>query len=134
MERAQKHRWNVVALDLGIDLATPNGEFMASVLAAMARWERRIIGERTREGLAAAKAKGRLPGRRSALPPNVQARLLAERDAGLSTRRIAARLNAENVPTATGRPVWTGSAVHAATRSAALERQAGQDLARQVRP
>jgi DNA invertase Pin-like site-specific DNA recombinase len=123
MERAQRQRWNVVALDLGIDLATPNGEFMASVLAAMARWERRIIGERTREGLAAAKAKGRLPGRRSTLPRDVQARLLTDRVAGLSLRAIADWLNAEQVRTATGRR-WTASTVHAAHRSAALERAA----------
>ena len=33
-ECARDQRWNIVALDLGIDLSTPSGEFMASVLAA----------------------------------------------------------------------------------------------------
>ncbi len=123
MERAQRQKWNVVALDLGIDLSTPNGEFMASVLAAMARWERRIIGQRTKEGMAAARAKGVLPGRRSALPPKVQARLLAMRDQGLTLTVIANRLNADDVPTATG-GTWTTSAVYSSTRSAALEEAA----------
>jgi len=123
MERAQRQKWNVVALDLGIDLSTPNGEFMASVLAAMARWERRIIGQRTKEGMAAARAKGVLPGRRSALPPEVQARLLAMRDQALTLTVIANRLNADGVSTATGTR-WTTSAVYSSTRSAALEMEA----------
>jgi DNA invertase Pin-like site-specific DNA recombinase len=123
MERAQRQRWNVIALDLGIDLSTPNGEFMASVLAAMARWEQRIIGQRTKEGMAAARAKGVLPGRRSALPPEVQARLLALREQGLTLTVIANRLNADGVETATG-VRWTTSAVYSSTRSAALELEA----------
>jgi DNA invertase Pin-like site-specific DNA recombinase len=124
MERAQRQRWNVIALDLGIDMATPNGEFMASVLAAMARWERRIIGQRTREGMAAARAKGHLPGRRSALPAWVQERLLRDEMAGLTFRAMAARLNDEDVPTASGGPVWGPSTVYSAIRSAKLERAA----------
>jgi DNA invertase Pin-like site-specific DNA recombinase len=124
MERAQRQRWNVVALDLGIDLSTPNGEFMASVLAAMARWERRLIGQRTAEGLAAAKAKGRRPGRRSALPRQVQDRLLDLRAEGRSVREIAAVLTADGIRTAGGRAVWGPSTVHSALRSARLERDA----------
>lgn len=123
MERAQRQHWNVVALDLGIDLSTPNGEFMASVLAAMARWERRIIGQRTREGMAAARAKGVLPGRRSALPREVQTRLLDLRAEGLTLTVISDRLNDDGVPTSTGGR-WSTSAVHSATRSALLEEAA----------
>lgn len=134
MQQATRRGWSFVALDLGVDTTTPTGRLVANVMASVAQWEREVIGQRTRDGMAAARAKGRLPGRRSALPAQVQARLLADRDAGLSTRTIAARLTAEQVPTATGRLAWTGSTVHAATRSAALERQASQDLARQVRP
>lgn len=58
MARAQRDGWNLVALDLGIDLSTPAGEFMASVMAAAAQWERRIIGARTRDALAAKRAAG----------------------------------------------------------------------------
>gem|GEM_PF-652849 len=129
MERAQREHWNVVALDLGIDLSTPNGEFMASVLAAMARWERRIIGQRTREGLAAAKAKGRLPGRRSALPRPVQDHLLTCRADGVSLRDIAAQLTTDQVLTASGRTVWAASTVRSALRSAMLERESQSRLA-----
>jgi len=123
MERAQRQKWNVVALDLGIDLSTPNGEFMASVLAAMARWERRIIGQRTREGMAAARAKGRLPGRRSSLASEVQARLLAYQAARLTVREIARRMNGDGLVTSTG-TAWSPSSVYSSTRSASLERHA----------
>ena len=48
MERAQKRGWNLVACDLGIDLSSPSGEFMAGVMSSAAQWERRIIGQRTK--------------------------------------------------------------------------------------
>src|SRR6202051_2945002 len=41
MARAQASGWNLVALDLGVDLSTPSGEFMAGVMASAAQWERR---------------------------------------------------------------------------------------------
>ena len=63
MARAQAGGWNLVALDLGIDLATPAGEFMANVLASAAQWERRIIGQRTRDALAVKAAQGVRLGR-----------------------------------------------------------------------
>jgi hypothetical protein len=39
MARAQASGWNFVALDLGIDLTTAAGEFMANVMASAAQWE-----------------------------------------------------------------------------------------------
>lgn len=43
---------NFHVIDLGIDVTTPAGKFVATVIAAMAEWERNIIGQRTREGIA----------------------------------------------------------------------------------
>ena len=51
MASAQRDAWNLVALDLGIDLSTPAGEFLASVMASAARWEARIISARTIDAL-----------------------------------------------------------------------------------
>ncbi len=51
LEEARKGRFNIVALDLGLDLSTPTGELVANVLAAVAQWERRMIGLRTSEAL-----------------------------------------------------------------------------------
>ena len=40
LDEARKRGFNIVALDLGLDLSTPTGELVANVLAAVAQWER----------------------------------------------------------------------------------------------
>ena len=50
-----------------IDTATPMGRFVFHIMGAMAEMERELIVERTRAGLAAARAKGRIGGRRPKL-------------------------------------------------------------------
>ncbi len=45
-----------------IDTTTPQGMFSLQVLGAVAQLERALISERTKAGIRAAKAKGRLPG------------------------------------------------------------------------
>jgi DNA invertase Pin-like site-specific DNA recombinase len=51
----------------GIDTSTPAGRFFFHVMAALAQMERELILERTKAGLAAAKARGRLGGRKPKL-------------------------------------------------------------------
>ncbi|MCU1453844.1 MAG: putative resolvase [Acidimicrobiales bacterium] len=106
MSDAQANGWNLVALDLGIDLSTPAGEFMASVMASAAQWERRIIGQRTRDALVIKRAQGVKLGRPRQLPDETANRILAEHDAGNGWSSIARRLNAESVPTAHGGREW----------------------------
>ena len=48
LAEAQAGSWNLVALDLGVDLSTPSGEVLANIMASAAQWERRLIGIRTR--------------------------------------------------------------------------------------
>jgi DNA invertase Pin-like site-specific DNA recombinase len=45
-----------------IDTSTPQGMFSLQVLGAVAQLERALISERTKAGVAAAKARGRRPG------------------------------------------------------------------------
>ena len=45
-----------------IDTTTAGGEFIFTVFAALAQFERSLISERTREGLAHARSQGRKPG------------------------------------------------------------------------
>lgn len=111
MARAQRNGWNLVALDLGIDLATPAGEFMANVMASAAQWERRIIGQRTRDALAVKKAEGVTLGRPRTLPDDVRERILTATEAGRSAAQIARDLEADQVPTARGGTRWWPSAV-----------------------
>jgi len=54
-------------LDQGIDTTTAAGRMLLHMLAAIAEFERALISERTRDGLAAAAAKGRKGGRRRVL-------------------------------------------------------------------
>lgn len=46
------------------DLNTPQGKLIASIMASIAEFERDLVCERVRSGLAAAKAKGKILGRR----------------------------------------------------------------------
>ncbi|MCQ9157240.1 recombinase family protein, partial [Acidomonas methanolica] len=55
----------VILMDL--DTRTPTGKLVFAVVAAMAQWERELIVERTRNGLAAARARGKTGGRTSTL-------------------------------------------------------------------
>ncbi len=53
-----------------IDTTTASGELVFNIFAALAQFERELIRERTRAGLAAAKARGRLGGRRPVTSDN----------------------------------------------------------------
>lgn len=113
MERAQKKGWNLVACDLGIDLSTPAGEFMANVMGSAAQWERRIIGLRTKEALAEKRAAGMKLGRPATLPESVVQRIVAARKGGQGWSAIAWQLNAEQVATAHGGARWHPSTIRA---------------------
>lgn len=126
MADAHRDGWNLVALDLGIDLSTPAGEFMANVMASAAQWERRIIGQRTRDALAVKKAQGVRLGRPTALPDEVRLRIATLRAEGRSLASIADELTEERVPTAQGGARWYPSTVSAVVRSVALDGLSGR--------
>ena len=52
-----------VSLEERIDTSSAAGELVFHVFGAIAQFERRLIAERTRDGLRAARAEGRRPGR-----------------------------------------------------------------------
>jgi len=55
----------LVSLKENFDTSTPQGKLMMTVFQAFSQFERDIIAERTKEGLAAARARGRVGGRPS---------------------------------------------------------------------
>jgi DNA invertase Pin-like site-specific DNA recombinase len=118
MARAQRESWALVALDCAVDTTTPAGEAMANVLATFAQFERRLIGQRTREALAAKWAAGGRLGRPRALPGDVANRIRRERKRGVSLAHIADGLNADGVATGHGGKQWYPSTVRAVLRSA----------------
>ena len=110
-ERARKNKWALVVLDPEVDMLTPAGELMASVLIAFAQFDQRMISVRTKEGLAAARAKGSQIGREKNVPDDVLKRIRDEYAAGKSFNSIATRLNRDGVPTAQGGAAWYASTV-----------------------
>lgn len=54
---------SIKVLDMGIDTNTPAGKLMLTILAGFAEFEREMISQRTKDALAAAKAKGTVLGR-----------------------------------------------------------------------
>ncbi len=63
-----------------IDTTTPAGRLVFHVFASIAQFERERIAERTKEGLQAAKARGRIGGRPPALSTTQKAEVRRMRD------------------------------------------------------
>jgi DNA invertase Pin-like site-specific DNA recombinase len=57
----------LISLTEQIDTTTPGGRFVFTVMAAMSEMEVELVRERTRHGLAAARARNRVGGRRKSL-------------------------------------------------------------------
>lgn len=119
IDDAIRRDWALVALDNALDLTTPGGRAMANMLATFAELERDLISSRTKEALAARKARGQHNGRRSAIPAGVLRRIvLAREDDGSSFGRIASDLTADGVLSPTGLTDWSESTVRRAYASA----------------
>lgn len=106
----------LVALDMGIDTATPSGRLVANVMAAVAEWERETIAQRTREAATVRRAQGARMGRPGVRDsrPDLAERIATERGAGATWQAIADRLNAGQVPTIRGGLMWRVSSVQSA--------------------
>ena len=65
----------LLSLEEKIDTSSAAGELIFHVFGAIAHFERRLIAERTKDGVAAARAKGKQPGRRPLDPDKAKAAL-----------------------------------------------------------
>jgi DNA invertase Pin-like site-specific DNA recombinase len=79
----------LLSLEERIDTNSAAGELVFHVFGAIAHFERRLIAERTRDGIAAARARGKRPGRHPLDPEKIAAALELVK-AGLSPT-VAAR-------------------------------------------
>jgi len=73
-EELRERGVNFRSLTDSIDTSTPMGRFFFHVMGALAEMERELIVERTRAGLAAAREKGRIGGRRRLMTPEITER------------------------------------------------------------
>ncbi len=91
VDRFQAEGLEFRSLEEGLDTGSAAGELVFHVFGAIAQFERRLIAERTRDGIRAARARGKKPGR----PPLDQERLvsaIALVKGGLSPTRAAKQL------------------------------------------
>jgi site-specific DNA recombinase len=93
-----------------LDTKSAMGEFVLTILAALAQMERRMIGERTKDAMTHAKAQGKHMGREGFKGVEVITAMKTLRAQGFSYDDIAKDLNARRVPTDRG-GVWAGNTV-----------------------
>ena len=77
------------SLTENIDTTTPAGRMMMQMVGAFAEFERAMIRERTSAGLAAARAEGRIGGRRKKLDETKRREIV---EAVVSGRKTAAQM------------------------------------------
>ena len=83
-----------------LDLTTPTGRAMAGMIAIFAEFERSLMQERIKAGLAHAKSKGKALGR-PALSPDLQDQVKELAASGVSQRKIAKDLSISRDQSAT---------------------------------
>ena len=128
VERSRRRGWAIVVVAEGFDLSTDSGELTAALLASVAQYERRLIGARTREAVAAGKARGARYGRPIEHAPEAR-HIVGETRAGAATlQAIADRLTAEGISIPRGGP-WRTSNVDGILRSRRLDAEAAQTAA-----
>lgn len=79
--------------DTAVDTTSRTGKLVMGILALIAEFETEIRKERQMEGIAKAKAEGRIGGRPSKVTDVVRQRIASLRAEGMSIRTIAAATN-----------------------------------------
>ncbi len=79
----------LISIKEDFDTGTPQGKLMLTLFSAMAEFERDLIAQRTREGLAAARARGRKGGRPRKKAKDVETALKLYRSREYSIKEIS---------------------------------------------
>jgi DNA invertase Pin-like site-specific DNA recombinase len=91
IDRLEKKGVSLRILSMGIDTSNPTGRLMLNLLGSISQFEREVMLERQREGVAKAKAEGKYKGRK----PTARAKSdqIVELDRkGITRERIAKQL------------------------------------------
>ena len=89
IDAAQAQGWSLVVLDINLDLSTAAGRMMARTVVNFAEYERELISERTKAGLAAKKLRGERIGRPRLATAGVVRRIVLDRNAGLAPTPVS---------------------------------------------
>ena len=90
VETINKGDASLVKLDMGgkaIDTSNPSGKLIVNVMSSVAQFEREMMLERQREGIAKAKAEGKYKGRKPTARAKTEMVLLAKKQ-GVSPAQI----------------------------------------------
>lgn len=131
LDDAKDQSWNLVALDLGLDLATPNGRLIAKLIGTIAEWE---LERRTEDWKVAVERAVDRGVYISAKPPTGYTRIdegpdkgrlkldpkpaaairecYLRRARGSTWQELAHHLESEGIPTPWRNTIWTKEAVH----------------------
>lgn len=130
VDRSHKNEWRLALLDLGLDTATYQGRFVVTIMAAMAEMERGMISMRQKDvhkdRRDAGKVWGVDLGPKSPVQEEIRNRIFSERQAGVSYRHIAERLNNESILTGRGKEIWYASTVRNVYLSMLKENETSQ--------
>lgn len=112
LERSTRHGWQLVMLDPSVDTTTPYGRAMAQMAGVFAELEGALISQRTREGLAYARARGTFrPGEHCRYDDRLTiSKIMRWHRDGHSASNIAARLQRQGTPTPGQRMLMQGAA------------------------
>lgn len=105
-DRARAAGWRLVLPALTVDTATPAGDLLITVMAAITAYQHQVISHQTRQALQALKDQGVTLGRPRNLDQATADRITRLRQEGRTLQEIADLLNAEGVPTASGAGRW----------------------------
>jgi DNA invertase Pin-like site-specific DNA recombinase len=112
IEWFQYARGGLIALDFdGLDTTKASGRMIATVIVAVAQWERDSTAERTKAALAALRARGKPTGRPAVEDIPALAARIREMRKTMTLQGIADRLNDEGVPTIRGGSQWRRNSV-----------------------
>ena len=91
VQSLEKKNVSLRILNLGIDTNTPTGKLMLTMLGAIGQFEREIMLERQREGIARAKAEGKFKGRKP-LDQGIIEEVLRLCETRITRKEVAERL------------------------------------------
>ena len=82
----------VVAVKNGLDTSSSTGKMMMKMIGCLEEWNREMLVERTKSGLARTRANGTKLGRKKITNPRMTAQIISLRDENKSIRAIATEI------------------------------------------